>query len=182
MALLTGTAGTALPMSTLEGMPGMYTSGTCASGLRAFFPGSRLLYALNLGSVTPLGGILTVTTCGHTFNNTVLYAGTGCPSWALPFGCIVGNDNAFAPGCTSNGLASTLTLTATQHMYYLQLGGVDGSTVTSGLAWSYQGPASASASGTASRSRSVTRSKSLSCSRSRSGSRSMSRSKSRKAK
>ena len=177
--LLTGVNGTAPPLSTAaSGQPTMYTSGTCASGLRAFYPGARLLYALSLGSATPLGGTLMLTTCGHSANNTVLYVGTGCPSWAQPFGCIVGNDNAAAPACGSNGLASSVAVTVTQPVVYIQLGGHAGEPVTSGLAWAYAAPASRSASGTHSR----TRSRSGSRTRSRSGSRSGSRSRSRKAK
>ena len=153
----------------------MYTAGTCTTGLRAFYPGSRLLYALDLGSATPLGGILTLSTCGHTANNTVIYVGTGCPTWALPFACIAGNDNAVA--CSANAFASTLAIVATQSTYYVQLGGYNGEPVLSGLAWSYAGAApSKSASGTRSGSRSKSRSGS------RSVSRSGSRSRSRKAK
>jgi hypothetical protein len=122
----------------------MYTSGTCATGLGAFFPGSRLLYALHLGDTTPLGGTLTLTTCGHSANNTVLYVGTGCPTWALPFACKAGNDNAAAPSCGGNPLASTVAVVATQPVYYVQLGGMSGSPVVSGLGWSYAPPPSAS--------------------------------------
>ena len=152
----------------------MYTAGTCTTGLRAFYPGSRLLYVIELGASTPLGGALSVTTCGHTANNTVLYVGTGCPTWALPFGCAVGNDNAVGPAaCGGNGQASTVAVTATQTTYYVQLGGFGGAHVVSGLAWAYTAPASRSGSG--SRSRSRTRSRSESRTRSRSGSRSRSR-------
>ena len=156
----------------------MYTAGSCAAGLGAFYPGPRLLYALFLGTGVPLGGLLTVTTCGHTANDTVLYVGTGCPTWALPFSCRVGNDNAAGPACGGNALASTVTVAATQATYYVQLGGVNGAHVVSGLAWAYVAPATTSGSG----SRSRTRSRSGSRTRSRSGSRSGSRSRSRKAK
>ena len=151
----------------------MYTAGSCATGLGAFYPGPRLLYALFLGAATPLGGVLTLTTCGHTANNTVLYVGTGCPTWALPFNCRAGNDNAAAPGCGANALASTVAIVATQPTYYVQLGGMNGEAVVSGLAWSYTGASSPTRSGSGSRSRS--RSASGSRSRSRSGSRSRSR-------
>ena len=180
--LLAGTSGVAPRLSTAaDGAPGMYTAGTCAHGFRAFFGGSRLLYALDLGSATPLGGTLTLTTCGHSANNTVLYVGTGCPSWAQPFGCVAGNDNAGAgvgagagSGCGANPLASTLAVTVSQPMLYVQLGGYGGEPVVSGLGWSYAvgGVVTGSGSGTRSAMRS----------RSRSGSRSGSRSRSRKAK
>ena len=185
VVVLGGTSGVAPPLSTrTAGRPGMYTAGTCTSGLRAFYPGSRLLFALELGTSTPLGGTLTITTCGHSANNTVLYVGTGCPSWALPFGCVAGNDHAASPTCGGNALASTVTVTATQTTYYVQLGGFGGAHVVSGLAWAYVAPASRSPSGSRSRSRSGSRSLSRSGSRtsSRSGSRSGSRSRSRKAK
>ena len=156
----------------------MYTAGSCAAGYKTFFPGSRLLYALDLGSATPLGGTLTLTTCGHSANNTVLYVGTGCPSWDRPFGCLAGNDNAAGPACGGNAFASTVALVAQQSNYYVQLGGVNGVDVVSGLGWAYAPPPVAgSASKSCSRSRS--RSASVSRTRSRSGSRTRSRSGSR---
>jgi hypothetical protein len=175
--LLAGASGSAPPLSSrVDGTPGMYTAGTCAAGLRAFFPGSRLLYSLFLGATTPLGGVLTVTTCGLSANNTVLYVGTGCPAWDRPFGCVVGNDNAAAPACGSNALASTASVTASQLVYFVQLGGLNGEDVTAGVAWSYAAPAaSRSASGTRSRSRSRSRSRTRSRSRSASASRSRKR-------
>ena len=157
----------------------MYTAGACAAGLGAFYPGPRLLYALFLGSGVPLGGVLTLTTCGHTANDTVLYVGTGCPTWALPFACRAGNDNAAgAAACGSNGLASTVAIAATQLTYYVPLGGLNGAPVVSGLAWSYAAggaPRSGTRSGTRSRTASRTRSRSASATRSRSGTRSRSR-------
>ena len=172
--LLAGSSGAAPALSTAAaGQPGMYTSGSCAVGYKTYFPGARLLFALDLGTTTPLGGVLTVTTCGHTANNTVLYVGTGCPSWALPFGCLVGGDNA--PDCGGNAFASTVALVATQSNYFIQLGGVNGRAITSGLQWTY---AASSASGTSSR----TRTRSATGTRSRTGSRTRSRSRSRKPK
>jgi hypothetical protein len=138
------------------GEPGIYTAGTCANGLSAFFGGSRLLFALDLGKATPLGGVLTVTTCGHSANNTVLYAGTGCPTWGVPFACVVGNDNSAEQVCGGNALASTLTLTTTQSTYYIQLGGYAGVPVVSGLGWSYAPPLPSATSSRTARSRSAT--------------------------
>ena len=184
--MLSGTSGVSPALSTLTaGKTDMYTAGTCAAGLRAFYPGSRLLYALDLGEAVPLGGTLTLTTCGHSANNTVLYVGSGCPTWDRPFGCVAGNDNAAA--CGPNAFASTLAITATQSRYYIQLGGFNSVAVTSGLGWSYTA-ATRSASGSRSRSRSAsgsrsrTRSSSGSRSRSASGSRSRSASRSKKPK
>lgn len=141
----------------------MFTSGTCAYGFRTFYPGSRLVYALYLGDGVPVGGTLTVTTCGKAGpgNDTVLYVGTGCPTASSSFGCLVGNDDATAPPCAANGLASTLKITATQRSYFLQLGGVNGRDVTAGLAWMYA-PPPASPSGSRTPSRSHTRSRSTS--------------------
>ena len=176
MTVLAGTSGVAPRLSTAAaGQPAMYTAGSCVAGLGAFYPGARLLYVLSLGSGVPLGGTLTVTTCGHTANDTVLYVGTGCPTWALPFGCVAGNDNAVAPACGGNAFASTVSIAAAQSTYYVQLGGYNGAPVVSGLGWSY---ARGGASGSGSRSRSATGSRS----RSRSGSQSGSRSRSRKPK
>ena len=180
MRALAGVSGVAPALASADaGQPTMYTAGSCAVGLGAFYPGPRLLYALDLGEATPLGGTLTLTTCGHTRNNTVLYVGTGCPTWAQPFGCRAGNDNAAGTGaCGANAFASSVAVTATQSTYYVQLGGYNGAPVVSGLAWSYAvagGSGSGSGSGTRSRSRSRTRSRSGSRTSSRSGSRSRSR-------
>jgi hypothetical protein len=170
---LVGTNGSAPLLSTASyGNAGMYTSGSCAAGYRTFFPGSRLVYALYLGDGVPVGGTLTVTTCGRTAADTVLYVGTGCPTAGASFGCLVGADDA-APPCAANALASTLKITAAQRNYFLQLGGVNGRDVASGLAWAYAAPP---ASPSGSRSRSRTRS------RSRPASRSGSRSRTRKPK
>jgi hypothetical protein len=134
------------------------------------------VYALYLGDGVPVGGTLTVTTCGRTAADTVLYVGTGCPTAGVSFGCLAGADDA-APPCGANGLASTLKITAAQRNYFLQLGGVNGRDVASGLAWAYAAPpATPSGSRTATRSRTRTRS------RSRSATRSGSRSRTRKPK
>ena len=170
----------------------MYTSGSCTTGLRTFYPGSRLLYVLDLGEAAPLGGTLTLTTCGHTANNTVIYVGTGCPTWALPFGCLAGNDNAGDGGagvtvtatCASNPRASSLTIPGVaSRTLHVQLGGYGGAPVVSGLGWNYApAPASRSASASRSRTRSRTRSASGTRTRSRTRSATRSRSRTRKAK
>lgn len=137
ITVLRGTSGSAAPLtSSKHGNSGMYTSGTCLSGFRTFFPGPRLVYALYLGASTPLGGTLTITTCGRTANNTVLYVGTGCPTWSVPFNCLAGSDND-----ATCGLASRIVLTGvSQNTYFIQLAGYAGQPVTSGLAWSYAIP------------------------------------------
>ncbi len=190
MQLLVGTSGVAPPLSTaVAGQPAMYTVGSCAAGLGAFYPGSRLLYALFLGPATLPGGVLTITTCGHTANNTVLYVGVGCPVWAQPFGCRAGNDNAVAPVCAGNALASTIAVVVTQATYYVQLGGVHGEDVVSGLGWRYSAPTSpptgtstARPSPKRTRTRGTSRSRSAMATPSKSGSRTVTRSRSRKRK
>ena len=153
------------------GNVGMYTSGACAAGYGSLAPGPRLVYRLVLDGSTPLGGALTLSTCGRTSANTVLYVGTGCPTWATPFACLRGNDNAgdvAAQACASNPLASTLSaqLTASR-VVFIMVGANDGADVATGLSWSYAAP---------SPSRSSTRSRSVSPTRTRSATRSMSRS------
>ena len=146
----------------------MYTSGSCAAGYGSFAPGSRLVYRLSLGDSTPLGGVLTVTTCGLTTNNTALYLGTGCPTWFGSFNCLRGNDNA-APSCGANALASTLTHVTASSVYFIQLGAAGGGAVVSGLSWSYAPPsASATASRTRTRTATPSRSRSATASKSRS--------------
>ena len=152
----------------------MYTSGTCAAGYASFAPGSRLVYRLGLGDGVPLGGLLTLSTCGRTANNTVLYLGTGCPTTATSFNCVRGNDDAgdaLGQSCGANARASSLSHLAASRVYFVQVGAASGAPVVSGLAWSYVLP-TASASATASRSRSrtasATRSRSATTSKSRS--------------
>ena len=203
MTTLSGVAGNtsadAFNLAGPAGVAGLYTSGSCAKGLSALFAGPRALGFLSLGSGVPLGGTLTVTTCGLTADDTVLYVGTGCPSWALPFNCRVGNDDAgddpAAPACPTNPGAATAVLSGVASRYlYIQLGGAMGAAVTSGLAWRYEPPgvtgtSTPSGAGTPTRtrssgvgSRSRTRSRSASASRSRSRSRSPTPSRSKKPK
>jgi hypothetical protein len=182
---LNGTSGTAPSMSTsTHGNVGMYTAGVCARGFSTFFSGPRLVYSLLLGDRVPVGGTLTVSTCGQTrSDNTVLYVGTGCPSWSAAFNCIVGNDNAAAPSsCAVNSLASTVSLTTTQANYFIQLGGINGNAIVSGLQWSYVG-ASPSITATRRAAPSPTRTRSrLPASPSRSASAASTRSRTKKPK
>ena len=153
----------------------MYTSGSC-SGFTTFFPGPRLVYRIALDDGAPLGGTLTLSTCGLTSNNTVLYLGMGCPSWALPFGCLRGNDDAgdvAGQTCASNPRASTISVVASARFFFVQLGASRGTDFVSGLAWSYALP---------SPSRTASRSATRSATRSRSSSATVSKSRSRKAK
>ena len=163
----------------------MYTAGVCRSGLSTFYSGPRRVYFLSLGEDVALGGRLNITTCGATRNNTVLYAGLGCPKWDTPFQCQKGNgdagDDATQQPCGSNPKASTVTISSvTSRSYFIQLGGYLGTPVVSGLSWGYDaGSVSASysrsgsasprppsrshtgtASGTGSRTRSRSRSRS----------------------
>ena len=154
----------------------MYTSGSCAAGYGTFAPGSRLVYRLSLGNSTPVGGVLTVTTCGLTTADTVLYLGTGCPTWFGSFNCLRGNDNA-SPGCGANALASSLSHVAVSSVYFVQVGAAAGGPVVSGLSWSYAVP-SVSATATRSRSRTAT----ATASRTRTRTATASKSRSRKAK
>ena len=178
---LTGTSGTSPPVrASVAGNPGLFTSGSCAAGFKTFLPGPRLVFLIDLGEDAPLGGVLTVTTCGHSADNTVLYVGTGCPVWAAPFGCLRGNDNAGDDGgvgaCAANPRAAALALPAVaSRVYFVQVAGYGGSPVVSGLGWSYAPPATRTASRTRSRSRAAG-------SRAQSSSRSGSRSRTRKPK
>ena len=156
----------------------MYTSGSCAVGYSAFAPGSRLVYRLSLGAGVPLGGVLTLSTCGLTANDTVLYLGTGCPTWFGSFNCLRGNDNG-APACGANGLASTLSHVTASSVYFVQVGAAAGGPVVSGLSWSYAVP---SVSATATRSRSRSRTAAATASRTRTRTATASKSRSRKAK
>jgi hypothetical protein len=170
--MLSGLNGTspAVAAST-AGNAGMYTTGSCARDFGTFFGGApRLVYYLNLGDNVALGGTLTVSTCGLSASNTVLYIGTGCPTWFGSFNCLRGNDNAgdiAGQSCGANAGASMLTITASSRYFFVQVGGAGGATVSSGLSWSYTAPRpslTSSRSRTASpmRTRSVTVSKSRS--------------------
>jgi hypothetical protein len=178
---LWGIHGEARPVSTAAfGNVDMYTAGACAAGLTTLFAGPRLVFFLSLGENAPLGGTLTITTCGHSANNPVLYVGTGCPTWTMAFNCRAGNDNAGdegggAPACAANPRASTVVVPAvTSRAFFVQLGGFSGAPVTSGLAWDYAGATpSRSAAGTPTRSRTTSRSRSRTRSRTKSPQRSL---------
>jgi hypothetical protein len=160
---LSGVSGSIAPLSTASsGNPGMYAPGSCASGFRTFSAGSRLVYYLSLGSTAPLGGSLTVSTCGATANDTVVFVGTACPTSSSAFGCLAGNDNTEPVACGSNARASTVRLTASQRSFFIQVGGAGGAHVTSGLKWTYT-----AASASATRSRSVSSSRTATRSRTR---------------
>ena len=149
----------------------MYTSGSCAAGYGRFAPGPRLVYLLSLGNATPVGGVLTVSTCGTTAADTVIYLGTGCPTWYGSFNCLRGNDNAgdvVGQVCASNSLASTLRHVTASRVYFVQVGAAAGGGVVSGLSWSYVPP---SPSGTPSRTRAAVPSRSRSATASKSRSR-----------
>ena len=170
------------------GNVGMYTSGSCGRGLSTLFGGPRGVFLLSLGGpALVLGGTLTLSTCGLTSDDTVLYVGTGCPTWALSFGCLRGNDNAGDEGgvpCSGNAGASTLILTGVaSRVVFVQLGGYLGAAVTSGLSWRYLPPGvspSPNSSTARSATRTSTRTRSVTATRTRSATRSKSRS--RKAK
>lgn len=178
--LLSGSNGTAPPVSSrARGNIGMYTTGSCEAGYGAFAPGARLVYLLSLDAATPPGGTLTLSTCGLTTNNTVLYVGKGCPTWFGSFQCVRGNNNAgelvASQACATNAFASTLSITVSSSYtrFFVQVGEYAGAELVSGLSWSYR---LASASPTASRSRAAT------ATRTRSRSAVASKSRSRKAK
>jgi len=180
VAAQSGTNGTFhVSSSAIAGNVGMYTSGSCA-GFSTFFPGPRLVFRIALVDGAPLGGTLTLSTCGFTTNNTVLYIGTGCPTWFGSFNCMRGNDDAgdaAGQSCPSNPQASTISLVATSRFFFVQLGSSSGADVVSGLSWSYSvAAASRTSSGTRSRSASRTRT------RTRTRSATASKSRSRKAK
>ena len=143
------------------GNAGMYTAGSCSAGFKTFLPGSRIVFYLYLGLDVPLGGTLTISTCGLTSNNTLLYIGTGCPTWAVPFACIKGNDDAGQDGstaCTSNALASYLSISSVSTRdYFIQVGGRGTGDIVSGLRWQYDAPSkSAAATPSKSGTRSIT--------------------------
>lgn len=126
------------------GSPALFTTGRCLAGWSTFYSGPHAAYYLDLGAVVPLGGTLTVTTCGASAGNTVLYVGLGCPTSDDNFRCRMGNDNAADAGLAcagGNALASTLLLTAiTSRSYFVLLGGYGGMPITSGLSWRYTPP------------------------------------------
>jgi hypothetical protein len=93
---------------------------------------------IDLGASTPLNGVLTVTTCGLSSADTVLWVGTGCPTDATAFGCVGANDDA--SGGTCGARSSYVVPAATQRYYTVVVGGYSGvspATVASGLSWSY---------------------------------------------
>ena len=172
MAVQSGVSGTFPVASSADaGNAGMYTSGSCAAGYQSFVPGPRLVFRITLSKELPIGGTLTLSTCGLTANDTVLYIGTGCPTWFGSFNCLRGNDDVVgAATCASNPLASTLAHVASSRIYFVQLGTSSGADVLSGLRWSYVAPRS-SPTGTRTRSRTASPTRTRSATRSKSRSR-----------
>jgi hypothetical protein len=153
------------------GNAGMYTSGSCALGYQTFVPGPRLEYRITLSDALPLGGTLTLSTCGLTSNNTVLYIGTGCPTWFGSFNCLRGNDDAVGVAtCAGDPLASALSHITTSRLYFVQVGTASGGEVVSGLSWSYVAPRPSPTS-TRTRSRTMIPTRTRSATRSKSRSR-----------
>jgi hypothetical protein len=194
---LRGTSGAVAPLAlALNGSASLFVAGRCAAGLSTFYPGPRGVFYLDLGEATPLGGLLTITTCGATAANTVLHVGLGCPTSDASFRCRVGNDNAGDGGgaaCAPNGLASSVALVITSRTHFVLLSGYNGVPVVSGLSWAYAPPPSGSPTAaartttpSATRTRggggSGSRSRSPAGTRSKTGSRTATRSRSRKRK
>lgn len=67
-------------------------TGGASSSSRRLPAGRRLVFLLALDSSAPLGGTLTVTTCGSSNNATALAVGTGCPSSEGGFRCLESDD------------------------------------------------------------------------------------------
>ena len=190
VSVLSGASGTAAAAaSASDGNVAMYTSGTCGAGYKSFVNGPRLVFRLMLNETLPLGGNLTLSTCGLTRNNTVLYVGTGCPVTSSSFNCLRGNDDAGSLACPANSLASQLSLVADTRTFFVQVGAWSGADFVSGLSWSYAAPrmsptssrtSTSTSSRTSTSTSSRTRSASLTPTRTRSATASKSRS--RKAK
>ena len=185
---LRGTAGAVPPLSlALNGSASLFVAGRCVAGLSTFYPGPRGVFYLDLGEAVPLGGTLTVSTCGATAANTVLHVGLGCPTSDATFRCRVGNDNAAdggGPACAPNALASTAAHVVASRTFFVLLSGFNGAGVTSGLSWRYAPPAAsppATPSATRTRTRG-SRSRTAKATPSRSASRTATRSRSRKRK
>ena len=178
ITMLRGVSGAVPPLSlALNGSASLLVTGWCAAGLSTFYPGPHGVFYLDLGEDVPLGGTLTVSTCGATSANTVLHVGLGCPTSDATFRCRVGNDNAGDAGgssCAANSRAAAASLVITSRTHFVLLSGYNGAAVTSGLSWAYAPPRLATPSATRTRTRG-SRSRSPKATRSRSASRSRSR-------
>ena len=143
-----GTTGTAAPMTSVR-QPGIGPDVTCALGAVPTIPsGEKLVYRLDLGPATQLGGALTVTTCGQSSADTELFVGGGCPTSAGDFASRASND---VSGC---GLGSTVTIPfVTSRVQYVVVAAFSGSRFSSGLRWSYVQQPSRSATASKSSSR-----------------------------
>lgn len=120
------TAGTDVPAMACP-MPTVDSYGTIAGG------GAYLVFRVDLGASTPIGGMLTVTTIGYSDADTVIFLGTSCPSSQASFGCLNGGDDDPVTGATQSITSSQLNATVA----YVLVGGYGGAPVLSGLGWSY---------------------------------------------
>ena len=174
VTVLSGTRGSSRVLdSATAGNANMYTSGTCRNGFKTFVPGPRLVFMLSLGPGVTLGGTLNVTTCGLSKNDTTLFIGTGCPTWAVPFACLRGNDDIGDPDnyggrvCGSNRRVSEVSIVANSRTYFIQVGNAaPQQNVVAGISWAYSQPTptttpsfTRSPKGTPSRSNSKSRSR-----------------------
>jgi hypothetical protein len=91
--------------------------------------GQVAVVRLDLGVDTPLGGSLTVSTCGLSTADTMLYVGAGCPGSDASWGCLGVSDDA----C---GSQSMLTIKASARVVFVVVGGYSGA-AASGVSWSY---------------------------------------------
>lgn len=137
-----GQGGTFASVPSFAGNAALYARGGCKSPyweMADLPPGPRLVFRISINSSLPLGGILTVTTCGQTSSNTAVYLGTGCPAGGFIFNCLIMNDDAAQ--CPSNPRASTLSRVATVRNYFVQVGSPVGHFPwSSGLQWTYSLP------------------------------------------
>ena len=123
------------------GNNGLISGAICGdNSFSSFYSGPFAVYFLNLGATIRIGGTLVITTCGVTSDNTVLYAGLGCPTSGASFQCLRGNDNVVDEGmeCSSNPEASTIVLrSVSTRTFYIMVGGFLGRSFSSGLSWEY---------------------------------------------
>ena len=133
-----GTSGSTGYMNMAFGSPAAFGVETCGSTGVLTNQWSHHRLAIDLGANTPLGFDLTLETCtavGFTSIDTRMFAGVGCPSSWLAFGCSAANDNTV--GC-GNGLQSRVVIPATQRFVYVVMQG-SGSTNSGpyNLTWRY---------------------------------------------
>ena len=89
---------------------------------------TKSYYTIDL-SAYPVGGPLTISNCGLSSADTMLFVGTGCPTNATSFNCVGSADD-------SCGAQSQVTISATtSNRYFAMFAPYNSGVISTGMTW-----------------------------------------------